>query len=263
MGLIPIEQLRPGDFVYAHDRQPHRVLRTLQRHYVGTMVELQSEHGSTLAVTVDHLILTARRVLELTPDGGWSGIPVNHVERARQLRKEGSPPERVIWGKLRGHQMGVKFRRQHQLGQYIADFYSRDAGLVVEVDGETHFDPEMQEYDRIRDSWMTNLGLRILRFTAYEVGTNLDGILEVIWAESRQQVLRDEPKKQWLRADRLRVGDTVFAKVDQCAVHLISVKHDSTVETVFDLEIEDAHSFLTETCTIHNCTIGTVLSWSS
>jgi very-short-patch-repair endonuclease len=220
------------------------------------MVELRSDHDSTLAVTVDHLILTTRRVTDLTPNGGWSGIPANHVERARQLRKESSPPELILWGKLRGQQMGVKFRRQHQLGPYIADFYSRDAGLIVEVDGETHFTPEAQEYDRKRDSWMTNLGLTVCRFTTYEIGTNLDGILEVIWAESRQQVLRDDPKKQWLRADRLKVGNTIFASVDQCPMRLISVNQYLASETVFDLEIENAHSFVTETCTIHNCGSG-------
>jgi very-short-patch-repair endonuclease len=221
------------------------------------MVELRSEHGPPLVLTADHLVLTTRRVTQLTPDGGWSGVPPTHVDRARQLRKEGSPPERILWDKLRGQQLGVKFRRQHQLGPYIADFYSRDAGLVVEVDGETHFTAEATEYDRRRDAWMTNLGLTVRRFTASEVGANLDGVLEAIWDESRQQVLRDDPKRQWLRADRLRAGDTMFVGVDQGPTPLTSVERWDADETVFDLEVEDAHSFVTEAGTVHNCGSGT------
>ncbi len=197
IGLRAIEDIRLGDLVIGHEGQSHRVLRTLRRRYVGPMIGLKCAKGPTLWVTAEHLVLTQRRVQALSDIGGWNGIPATHLEYARTLRKESSPPERVLWGRLRNRQLGVKFRRQHQIGPFIADFYSRDAGLVVEVDGETHSTPEGVAYDKQRDAWMTQRGLTIRRFTANEVGSNHDDVVEEIWNESRQAVLEDEPSKQW------------------------------------------------------------------
>lgn len=75
-------------------------------------------------------------------------MPGQHFERARELRREMTPAEHNLWRVLRDKQCGAKFRKQHPIGPYIADFYSWDAGVVVEVDGESHFTPEAQAYDK-------------------------------------------------------------------------------------------------------------------
>ncbi len=75
---------------------------------------------------------------------------------------------------------GVKFRRQHVIGPYIADFCSPERKIVVEVDGGQHVDPD--EYDRRRTAFLTRHGYSILRFWDDEVLKNLDVVLEQISA---------------------------------------------------------------------------------
>lgn len=86
-------------------------------------------------------------------------------------------PEQRLWKMLRGETLGVKFRRQFGIGPYIADFYSPRNKVVIEIDGESHASPEGQTYDHDRDTFMINLGIRVLRFTNHEVLTNIDGVL--------------------------------------------------------------------------------------
>ena len=101
------------------------------------------------------------------------------IEFARENRRNMTEPEKRLWYQLRAKRFeGVKFRRQHIVERYIADFYSRKAALVIEVDGDSH--AFSQEYDRVREIYMSDLGLRILRFTNSEVMTNLDGVLTAI-----------------------------------------------------------------------------------
>ena len=84
--------------------------------------------------------------------------------RARQLRRQATDAERVLWQWLRGRRLdGIKFRRQVPLGPYFADFLSEEARLVVEVDG-SHHTPDSRR-DRVRDAWLRLAGLRVLRLS--------------------------------------------------------------------------------------------------
>ncbi len=85
-----------------------------------------------------------------------------------------------VWNHLRGNQLGLKFRRQHSIGPYIVDFYCPAKRLVVEVDGDTHYEPDAVEYDRRRDEFLHNQGLTIMRYTNLEVRENLVGIFDAI-----------------------------------------------------------------------------------
>jgi very-short-patch-repair endonuclease len=105
-------------------------------------------------------------------------------ERSQQLRKTMTAAETLLWSKVRMKQVkGCWFYRQKPVGEYIADFYCPKAKLVVEVDGGQHFSDEVIEYDRARDKYMANLGLKILRFTNIDVLTNIDGVNELIERE--------------------------------------------------------------------------------
>jgi very-short-patch-repair endonuclease len=102
-------------------------------------------------------------------------------ERSQQLRKNITSAETLLWSKIRIKQLKNRwFYRQKPIGEYIADFYCPGAKLVVEVDGGQHFDEEMIEYDKMRNEYMTGLGLSVLRFTNAEVLTNIEGVLEFI-----------------------------------------------------------------------------------
>ena len=99
----------------------------------------------------------------------------------RSLRNNPTEPEHRLWQALRSEQLGVKFRRQHNIGVYVADFYSAEACLVVEVDGESHYaDETARQHDVERDAYFAGLGLRVFRVTNAEVMANLDGVLQQI-----------------------------------------------------------------------------------
>ena len=98
-------------------------------------------------------------------------------DRRVDLRKNPTEPEKRFWKAVRGKQLGVKFRRQHGIGHYIVDFYCPEWQLVVELDGDSHFHPEAKIADAERDSYLQNLGLRVLRFTNQYVMQNLEGVL--------------------------------------------------------------------------------------
>ena len=89
--------------------------------------------------------------------------------------------ERKLWSKLRSNQLGVKFRRQVPFGNYIADFISLEAKLVIELDGYQHYQENALQQDKLRDRYFAKEGFTVLRFNNSEVTENMDGVLEMIW----------------------------------------------------------------------------------
>lgn len=97
----------------------------------------------------------------------------------RQLRRERSPAEHVLWRHLRRRQfLNLKFRRQHSIGRYILDFYCPALRLAIEIDGDSHFEEHGQQHDTIRDRFLTNLGIRTIRFRNDEVISATENVLE-------------------------------------------------------------------------------------
>jgi len=85
---------------------------------------------------------------------------------ARELRKNQTPAEELLWRMLRNRRLlGFKFRRQHQIGDYIADFYCCEANLVIECDGSVHGQNERWHHDQERDACMISQGLKVVRFS--------------------------------------------------------------------------------------------------
>ena len=114
---------------------------------------------------------------------------MNPVEFARLRRQMDDEFERQMWQYLRNRQRcKQKFRREHPLGIYTADFYCVAAKLVIEVDGDSHLTEQARQYDRVRDQWMTRQGIRILRFTCTEVEREMKRILKMI-----DQALMENP----------------------------------------------------------------------
>ena len=107
----------------------------------------------------------------------------NAQANARALRSGMTDSERRLWSRLRMEQLGVKFRRQHPLGNYIADFACLDPKLIVELDGSQHTD--QAAYDERRDTFFRNQGFAVLRFASNEPFLNLDGVLTAIADELR------------------------------------------------------------------------------
>ena len=109
------------------------------------------------------------------------------VPLARQLRKEMTKEERHLWYDfLRTHP--VRFSRQKVLGKYIADFYSAEAKLVIELDGSQHYEDRNVEIDAERTAFLEGYGLTVIRIPNNEVSRNFRGVCEYIDAAVGQSL---------------------------------------------------------------------------
>ena len=100
---------------------------------------------------------------------------------ARELRKKPTSSEELLWQLLRNrHLLGFKFRRQHQFGNYVTDFYCREARLAIECDGGVHDRNEQWHHDQLRDAYMISQGIRVLRFTNERILNDTEGVLDEI-----------------------------------------------------------------------------------
>ena len=113
--------------------------------------------------------------------------------KARKLRRVMSLPEGLLWRELRQRPAGLKFRRQHASGPYIADFYCGDARLVVEIDGSAHDFGDRPARDAERDRWFTEHGLATLRLPAALVPADLDAAVRHIVHEGRARLPLHHP----------------------------------------------------------------------
>lgn len=98
--------------------------------------------------------------------------------RAIVLRKELTPAERKLWAVIRNDQLGVNFRRQHAVGNYIPDFICIEKKLIIELDGSQHL--EQEEYDEERTEYLNSLGYKVVRFWNNDVMKDTDGVILAI-----------------------------------------------------------------------------------
>ncbi|WAC39685.1 endonuclease domain-containing protein [Pedobacter sp. SL55] len=101
-------------------------------------------------------------------------------DNAKRLRNTLTDSEALLWNHLKGKQLGFKFRRQHPIAYYIADFYCHEAKLVIELDGSIHNQPDILQNDIERQKYLERLGLTVLRFTNDELYNNTNKVLEEI-----------------------------------------------------------------------------------
>ena len=103
------------------------------------------------------------------------------AELARELRNQQTSAESFLWQLLRNRQLlGFMFRRQHQFGDYIVDFFCREAALAIECDGSAHDGNEQWHHDQTRDAWFVGHGIRVLRFSNEQVLNDTALVLEEI-----------------------------------------------------------------------------------
>jgi very-short-patch-repair endonuclease len=106
---------------------------------------------------------------------------VTALPRVRALRLESTDVERVLWQVLRSRQLaGAKFRRQHQFGPFILDFYCPAAKLAIELDGGQYYSEEGAAKDEARTRFLEANGIRVIRFTNTQVLTEIDAVSEAI-----------------------------------------------------------------------------------
>jgi len=146
-------------------------LKETQRNWIGKSVGAQLEFS----------ILSFPKGEENTKPGYITGGNNAHtlIEKAKENRNQPTEAEKTLWIQLRGKKLsGYKFRQQHLIGDYIADFVCLSKSLVVEVDGGYH--NETKAYDEERTQFLNKKGFEVIRFKNEEVIGNLDEVLEQI-----------------------------------------------------------------------------------
>ena len=100
-------------------------------------------------------------------------------QRAKELRRQMTPAERLLWHRVRDRQLaGLKIRRQHPVGRFIADFYCHEARLIIEIDGGIH--TQQIEKDEARTDYFEQRGYRVIRFANSQIVENIEQVLDQI-----------------------------------------------------------------------------------
>ena len=98
---------------------------------------------------------------------------------ARGLRRQLSLPEMLLWRLLRLKRRELRFRKQHAIGPFVADFYCPAAKMVIEIDGSTH--DLRQDLDAKRDAYMASLELKVIRISAEDVLADPEAVADGIY----------------------------------------------------------------------------------
>ena len=134
------------------------------------------------------------------PDGvvKWNELPFNPdlKKKARELRKAGNLSEVLFWNQVKNKQfLGLDFDRQKIIGDYIVDFYCKNLGLIIEIEGESH--NYKVDYDKKREEYLNSLGLKVIHILDEDIKKNLNGVMEFLKMEiENTPSLRDTPLKE-------------------------------------------------------------------
>jgi len=113
---------------------------------------------------------------------------------ARSLRKPMTEAEIVLWNELKNRKLdGLKFRRQHPLHYYVADFYCHEKRLIIEVDGGIHNNPDVKEHDENRSAELDRLGIMVIRFTNEQVLNTLSEVIQEIKECTKKSPTQSSP----------------------------------------------------------------------
>ncbi|MFI5133704.1 MAG: endonuclease domain-containing protein [Chitinophagales bacterium] len=107
----------------------------------------------------------AKRLKDSDMSNMFYGAAKPIFQRAEELRKKPTQEELLLWQHLKANQLGVRFKRQHPIWMYIADFYCHELKLVIEVDGSIHNLEEIKENDKLREEDIASFGIKIIRTT--------------------------------------------------------------------------------------------------
>ncbi|MBQ8134006.1 MAG: endonuclease domain-containing protein [Clostridia bacterium] len=120
-------------------------------------------------------------------DYTFTGYNKRLRENAKDLRKNMTPQERKLWYRyLKNY--GIKFYRQRSISRYIADFYCRKAKLVIELDGSQHYTPDGIEYDTLRTEIINMYGIKVLRFSNFDIDCNFNAVCKQIDEIVRERI---------------------------------------------------------------------------
>jgi len=142
------------------------------------------------------------------PENMYYGANSFVFQKAEELRKNMTSAESIIWKHIHINPWKLKFRRQHPISNFIADFYCHPIKLIIEIDGDIHDVEEVKQYDSAREQSLKEFGLTILRFRNEEVFKNADAILEKI--DETIRILQSSPLGDGGKLTVIKIGGNVI-----------------------------------------------------
>lgn len=279
VGWKPIESIRPGERVWTHRGRLRSVVGLQERAHVGRLLGLRLQGcESVVWCTPEQSFLQPYSPSPQAERGAGgeecgSGNPTPNpsplagrgkkasihqrlggsnpalLVLSRKLRVTGTTAEILLWERIRGRRLcGAKFRRQHSLGaHYIVDFYCAKAHLAVELDGSVHDADPVRWADGIRHRQIQQAGVHILRFRNERIMEDMEGVLAEIAEHLNFAPPQAELENEtWSRADTLESGAEIV--IDGFGNRGVLELVDALFvrETVYDLTVEEDHSFITQ-----------------
>ena len=147
-------------------------------------------------------------------------------ENAKQLRNKLTDSEKLLWEYIKEKKLGVKFRRQHPISSFIADFYSHEVRLIIELDGSIHNLNDVFENDRLRQKTLEDLGIKVIRFKNEELYNNLNIVLDKI--------------KEAIKAQQFTTPPLGGGGLSKRIIPCLDVKDGRTVKGVNFVDLRDA-----------------------
>jgi len=118
-----------------------------------------------------------------------------NIKLARQLRKQETWAEKLVWSWLRDRRFsGYKFRRQHPIGGHYLDFFCQEASLNIELDGRQHGFPDHQQHDATREKILQSHGIKTLRFWNLHLRREAQSIRDTIFNELQKRAPHSLPE---------------------------------------------------------------------
>ena len=120
-------------------------------------------------------------------DFEYTGYNKNLREVSKKLRKNMTPQEKHLWYDFLSKH-NIKFVKQRPIGRFVADFYCSKAKLVIEIDGSQHYTDEGKNYDEFRTEIINKYGVKVVRFSNYDIDNNFEGVCAEIEREIKDRL---------------------------------------------------------------------------
>jgi superfamily I DNA and/or RNA helicase len=150
--------------------------------------------------------------------------------------------ENVLWNKIRNNQLGIKFRRQHAIGDYIVDFICIENHLIIEVDGKYHEEKQQQKEDIIRSEYLKAKGYHILRFTNEEVLNNTEEVINTIKTTAPSLKERARGEAILLLSYTNRAVDEICGMLEEAGIDYMRLGSETSCDPHYSAHLMD-HCF--------------------
>ena len=248
IGTIPVQNLNTGDYILGIDRKFHRITQKTEKSVTGLIAAIYHlQESNPLYVSGHHRILCREKKISTAGDNFWKLFPQELYKKIKVHNKILHEGSRILWDYVKNEQLGSHFLKEYQVGPFIADFYSEEHKVIIELHDEGH---DNDNYQNIMDNFFKTKGITVLRFSSEEIINDLTNTLKHIRSVLLINIPSGFKSKEWRRADSVENGDFIYYSKDIVPVRVRKIEFDETRETLFGISAEDTDTLLARNCLI-------------